>query len=874
MRVSGGGTDTTPRADGAAREGTLEVPRAISGSIAAVALAGALYVGFVPTGPVPALGQLLDPARGVWAAARVAELPREQSLTLPGLAAPVEVRYDDRGVPHIFAATELDAMRALGWVHARDRLFQMELTVRKVTGTLSEIAGPELLGTDRQSRERGLAQAAESKWRALPSDSKIRGVVVAYVEGINQWVRDAGAQDLPVEYKLLGVEPRIFQSHDVYYMLAEMSQTLAWQSDELERGAIEALIGEEATAALFPLNAPIQEPIQPVPGRTAPRYAAMKFPAPRAADARAVAAARRARAAHQRLALGPSQADASPPGLGGATGSTENPTRGEAVVGSNNWAVAPERSASGHALLSGDPHLSLSLPSIWYEVHIVVPGEMDVYGVSLPMTPAIAIGFNRDVAWTATNTGADVTDFYREVVNDSMSPTKYELDGEWRTLEQRVEEFHGKGGEVLATDTLRRTHRGPLLRTTDGWLSLRWTALEAGDEATAFRDAARATNAEEWYRAMEPYKAPAQNFLVADRAGAIGIRSTGRYPIRPGDGRGDRIFDGSTSKVDWLGDWPVAKYPQSLRPAQGYLASNNQQPIDPAVRSDYLGWAWPTPWRAMRINEILRGDAAMTPEKMRLAHTDPRSALTEPVRSAVRAAVAARDMEATVADREAFAYLEEWDGRFDSESKGAVLYASVLQEITRRTWDEMALPGETQRVATPNTMMLVRLLAEPASIWWDDRATTDVRESRDQLLLASLRAAWEGTRSRFGNDPRAWRWGDQRMASVKHLLQLPGFGRESLQVQSGPGTLSPNDGRGTHGASWRFVVELGDSVVAWGTYPGGQSGNPVSSRYADRMELWRTGALAPLRIPRVAGDLSGATLKSSLVLRPTAGGAR
>lgn len=860
MSNAGNGTEAMPRAE------RTEVPRAISGSIAAAALAGALYVGFVPTGPVPALGQLLDPAHGVWAAARVAELPREQSLVLEGLSASVDVRYDDRGVPHIFAKTELDAMRALGWVHARDRLFQMELTVRKVAGTLSEVAGADLLPIDRRSRERGLAQAAAAKWSALPNDSKIRGVVVAYVEGINQWVRDAGAQDLPVEYKLLGTAPRVFQSQDVYYMLAEMSQTLAWQSDELERGAIEALIGEEATAALFPVNAPIQEPIQPVVGRTAPRYLAVRFPAPRLPNAKAVARARSADDARRRVALGPSR--------NGAALSLENPTRGEAVVGSNNWAVAPERSASGHALLSGDPHLELSLPSIWYEVHIVVPGEMDVYGVSLPMSPSIPIGFNRDVAWTATNTGADVTDFYREVVDDSTSPTKYRLDGEWRALEQRVEVFRGKRGAVLATDTLRRTHRGPLLRTSEGWLSLRWTALEGGDEASAFRDAARATNAEEWYRAMEPYKAPAQNFLVADRAGAIGIRSTGRYPIRPGDGRGDRIFDGSTSNSDWLGDWPLAKYPQSLRPSQGYLASNNQQPIDPAVRADYLGWSWPSPWRALRINEILRADAAMTPEKMRLAHTDPRSALTEHVRGAVRAAVAARGMEVTSTDREALAFLDEWDGRFDLESKGAVLYNTLLQEITRRTWDEMAPPGETQRLATPNTMMLVRLFDDPASVWWDDRATTEVREARDQILLMSLRGAWVGARSRFGNDPRAWRWGNQRMASVKHLLQLPGFGRESVQVQSGPGTLSPNDGRGTIGASWRFVVELGDSVVAWGTYPGGQSGNPVSSRYADRMELWRTGALAPLRLPRSAADLSGVQLRSVLTLRPIDGGAR
>ncbi len=844
----------------------MRMGRVINGSIAGVALLGALYVGLVATGPVPPLGRLLDPAHGVWAAARVAELPREQSLRLEGLSAPVDVRFDDRGVPHIFAKTELDAARALGWVHARDRLFQMELTARKVSGTLSEVAGPPLLSTDRQSRERGLAHAAERRWAALPQDSPTRAVVTAYIEGINQWVRDAGEADLPVEYKLLGVSPRIFQAQDVYYLLGEMSQTLAWQSEELQRGAIEQLIGVAATEALFPRNAPIQEPIEPVAGRTAPRFAAVDFPAPQLPDARAVAAAKRMDATRVRVSSGPTLDD--------ATRTAGDLTRGEAVVGSNNWAVAPARSASGHALLSGDPHLQLTLPSIWYEAHVVVEGQSDVYGVSLPLSPIIPIGFNRDVAWTATNTGADVMDFYRETVDDSTSPTRYRVDGEWRGLAQRVEVFHGKLGEVLATDTLRNTHRGPLMRTPDGWLSMRWTALEPSDEPTAYLKAIRAKTAEEWYAAMDGYKAPAQNYLVADRSGTIGIRSTGRFPVRPGDGRGDRIFDGSTSASDWIGDWPVAKYPQALRPAQGYLASNNQQPLDPAVRPEYLGWDWPTPWRAMRINEILRGDAAMTPEKMRLAQTDPTSVLTARVLGAVRAALTARDAQVTAADRDALAFLEAWDERFDVESKGPVLYEALLAEITRRTWDELAEPGQSARMATPNSMMLVRLFDEPASVWWDDRSTTDVAETRDAILHASLRGAWERVRTERGNDPAAWRWGDLRQANIRHLLQLPGFGRESLEVQAGPGTLSPSDGRGMNGASWRFVVELGDSVTAWGTYPGGQSGNPVSSRYTDRLELWRKGELSPLRLPRTAADLSGAALSSALVLSPYPEGAR
>lgn len=841
----------------------IRVPRLVTGGVAALALAAALHVGFRPVGSVPPLGQLLDPVHGAWSIARAAELPREERVALERLGAPVEVRFDDRGVPHIFAESDTDAFRALGWVHARDRLFQMELTQRSVAGTLAELVGARALPLDRAARARGLDAAAEARWAALPPGDTSRVIITAYMEGVNDFVRTLDDVHLPVEYRLLGKRPRVFQPQDTYYLLGAMALTLSSQDDELSRGAVESLVGAEATDALFPVDAPIQEPIEPVKGRSAPRFAAVRIPAPAVPGPREIAAAQRFLDARDQLAGS----------FPVATRAGTDLTRGDAVVGSNNWAVAPARSANGRALLAGDPHLQLTLPSIWYEVHLVVPGGIDLYGVSLPLSPIVPIGFNRDVAWTATNTTADVMDFYRETVDDSLAPTRYLVDGAWRPVEVRTTEYRGSSGRVIATDTLRRTHRGPLRQSALGWLSMRWTSLEASDEAGAFRRAIRATSAAEWYRAMETYRAPAQNFLVADRGGHIGIRSTGRYPVRPGDGLGNRIFDGASSASDWTGDWPLERYPQSLDPAQGYLASANQQPLDPAVRPGYLGWDWPTPWRAIRINEILRADAGMTPEKMRLAQVDPRSALTEHVRGAVLAAATAWIVADTAAEGHAdvsaaTAFLRAWDGAFDPESRGAVLYEALLAELTRRTWDEFMVPEESRRVATPSGAMLVRLLADGTSAWWDDRSTPDIHEDRDAILVTSLREAWTTTRSRRGNDPQAWRWGDQRLANIHHLLQLPGFGRESITVQSGPGTLSPNDGRGIHGASWRFVVELGDAIQAWGTYPGGQSGNPVSSRYADRIALWQKGELSPLRLPRSPAELSARALVSTLTFTP------
>lgn len=811
--------------------------RVLTTVVSAIALLGALFVGLRPIGPVPPLGGFLDPARGIWAVARTANLPADQEVVLAGFEHEVAVRYDDRGVPHIFAQTELDAARALGWVHARDRLFQMEMIQRAVGGTLTQLVGARALPLDQSARRLGLAQAAEAKWAAIPEESDVKKAVTAYMEGVNAYIAGMRPEELPLEYRLLHAKPRTFRPQDTYYLLIRMSQTLSYQEAELRFHALEQLVGRAAAEALLPVNAPIQEPIEPVPGRTQARVATSTFPAPRLPDTSRVAEARRLMETHDLFA-----------------GSL---TRTEAVVGSNNWAVAPQRTAAGHALLSGDPHLELTLPSIWYEAHLVVPGKMDVYGVSFPLSPIIPIGFNRDVAWTMTNTGNDVVDYYRETVDDTLSPRKYLLDGEWRDVSIREEMYHIADGTTILRDTSYATHRGPLLKTSIGWLSQRWTAREVSDEGDAFRRGMLATSVEEFYEAMQGYRTPAQNMLAADRNGTIGIRSTGRYPIRPGDGRGDLIFDGTTSTSDWIGDRPLSWYPTAINPAQGYLASANQQPLDPGVRPGYHGSEWPSPWRAMRINNLLRSNPQMTPDLMRQFHTDPKSEFTPFVMSALGDAAEAAKAAGTwtESDEAAWAFLNSWDAEFTIVNGGPVLFDALVNAITKHTWDELIIPGENRRVATPSQMMLVQLMRDPTSVWWDDRSTSDVVEDRNDIILRALREAWTTTRSRHGNDPREWRWGKVRTARVDHLLRLPGFGRDAIPMQSGPGTLSPSDGNGAHGASWRFVVELAPEIRAWGTYPGGQSGNAVSARYADRLPIWAEGALAELRVPRAASDL-------------------
>ena len=815
-------------------------------AIALPLLIALVHVGVRPAGPAPALGPLLDPARGIWAMEREQLRSGEQRVELRGLGSTVTVRYDLRGVPHITAATEYDAYRALGYVVARDRLFQLELQTRAASGTLTELAGARAVDVDRRTRALGMPRAAETKLAALDSADPGYRAMLAYADGVNAWIDGMSARQLPIEYRLLGRRPTRWKPINSVHLLNQMARTLSYSEEELRHLAAAARVGTAAADALFPYNSPIQEPIQPN-GHSEPRFALRRLPPP-GAPSGTVARPARVR----------TSADAPAP----------DTRRGDAI-GSNNWAVAPARSASGHALLAGDPHLDLTLPSIWYEARLEVPGQLDVYGVTIPGAPTIIIGFNRDVAWSFTNTQADVVDFYEETVDDQRSPRRYRLDGAWQPLEIRVERYHDPDGALVATDTIRYTHRGPLQRSPRGWLSMRWTLFERSGEHATFIAATRARTVAEWMAAMAEYVVPAQNMIVADRAGTIAIRATGAYPVRPGNGRGDIIRDGSTRASDWTGMWPVATYPHAVNPAQGYLASANQQPIDPAVNPTYIGADWYPPWRAIRINQLLRADTAVTSDAMRRYQTDPGS---------IRADVfvpyflaAARSASASDSARRAAALLGEWDRRYTTDNERAVLFEYAMDALALEVWDELRAPSSTGvgSARRPSEAVLVELLADSASAWWDVGASPDVIEGRDEVLRRSLARALARAMTMHGDPANGgWKWSQIQQVNVRHVLGLRAFAAPPVPALGGPSTLSPSSGNGSFGASWRMVVELGPDVRAWGAYPGGQSGNPASARYMDRLDVWARGELEEVIVPARGQTLSPSQTRATLILEP------
>ena len=802
--------------------------------LAATALGALLWLGARGARPIPPLGPLLDPVRGAWALAASAGLPARAEARIRGLGADTRVLYDDRAVPHIFAASETDAWRALGYVTARDRLFQLDLQARAGGGTLTELLGAPALGTDRATRGLGMGRAAERIVAAATGDE--RQSLEAYAAGVNAYLDAMPLRELPLEYRLLGRRPARWSPLRSVQVMLRMQHTLTRNDVDLEHLGAAAAVGETAADALFPLHSPIQEPIQPSRGE--PRRLPVKVPPPGAPDSAAAVASAEAGTEDGWRRRGASDGDA---------------------LGSNNWAVAPARTRAGAAILAGDPHLDLTLPSVWYEARIQVPGVVDAYGVTIPGLPAILLGFNRDLAWSFTNSEADLMDRWIERVDDPARPSRYLLDGTWEPIVTRLEAYLGPEGDTLALDTMRFSHRGPMRRLGTRWLSMRWTALESSGALGAIHRAARASSVQAWLDAMTGWGSPPQNLLVADRAGTIAVRTTGRFPIRAGAGRGDRVHDGTTRASDWTGDWAPSEWPQSTNPAQGFLASANQEPQDPRDQPHYLGANWLAPWRALRINHLLRGDSAVTPETMRRWQTDPGSARAEHyVPYLVRAA---RRQPADTALAHAASLLAAWDRRYTLASEAATLFEAVMPEITARMWDELPagiLPG-------PGAVLA--LLDDADNVWWDDRRTLDRVERRDDILAGALRAGYAATVRAHGvPEAGGWRWSSVHRIDIRHVLGIPSLSARNLSVRGGPSTISPSSATGgTEGSSWRMVVELGPTVRAWGTYPGGQSGNPASPRYDDRIAEWTRGGLSALRFPPAASEIHAS---AHLVLHP------
>ncbi len=766
---------------------------------------------------IPPAGKFLSPFAGFWVSGRALdELPGD--LTLSGLDGEVAVLWDDRRVPHIFAGNDYDAWFMQGWLTARDRLWQMEFQTDVAAGRLAEIIGSDGLDLDRYHRRIGLPLAAKNALEATSEHPASLTAVTAYAAGVNAWINSLSPADLPLEYKILDYSPEPWTPIKTALLMKSMALTLSGNNAERGMTLTREILGRDASNRLFPAHRPFTEPIVPKETPWAIPELVHRVPPDKLPTL--------------------TEWEFTP------VVETE-PKETEHATGSNHWAVNGSRTASRKPILAGDPHLPLSLPSIWYEIQITTP-EYSAYGVSLPGAPGILIGFNRDIAWSETNGESDALDQYLLKFRNGDFE-HYFHDGDWKPVSWITEEYRVRDGKNLK-EKIAWTHHGPVPylpgekpfspQLVPG-AAMRWTAHDRSNEIRAFLELNRASDYNGFRSAIAHFDNPLQNFLFASQDGDIAIHHEGKLPVRR-EGQGVYLSDGTDSADDWPGWIPRGQMPRVLNPSRGYLGSANQNPVSSSypyfLGNDFAPWE-----RSARIFHLLDVMEAITPERMLAMQNDTVGLYARKLLPELLAAL--EGYEGTEQEMQGLKILRNWNHAYDADAIGPTLFDRWQRELLNLTWtDEITQGGFSGRRPKRDTTLQL-ILDDPGSAWFDDRDTEQIETFTD-LALASFQATVSGLAERLGEPGEAWRWSAFRPSRLAHLGRIPGLGRTGLHTSGQYGVIRATTS--TSGQSWRMVVALGEKPEAWGLYPGGQSGHPGSRHYDDFVDDWVRGEAYPL----------------------------
>lgn len=795
-----------------------------------------------------------------WARSPLPVLDGERRLV--GLRGPVEVLMDGHGVPHVYAVGPEDAWFVAGFLHARDRLWQMELYRRAASGRLSEILGAETVRLDRRLLTLGLRAAAQAEWDRSPSE--VRDALTRYAAGVNTHIDQATGRRRPLEFQILRMTPAPWTPVDSLAIGRLLSWRLAENHQaELVRYALAARFGLGDALQLsgrYPADAPTV--IQGAAAREEPASPGVAAsPGPGAALREGPASPTEAASRNGPPApAGPASAG---PGLpAGLEWLEASAHRGN----SNNWVIAGRRTASGRPLLANDPHLQLEFPGIWYEMHLVAAG-LDVIGASLPGTPFVVLGHNARIGWGMTNTGADVQDLYVERVD--VARRRYLSDGQWLPVDISRTEIPVRGSMPQPFEVWR-THHGAVFAEVGldwddppAWLTpggerlgerrvfvLRWDSL-AGETAGAFEGLNRANDWSGFIAAVERFAVPSQNFVYADVDGNIGYAMSGLLPLRS-NGVGSMPNDGNGGEGAWFGQIPPASLPRLLNPPAGYITSSNNQ-IDrrwPGL----ITRDWAAPYRTTRLHELLQSPEPIDLVKAAEWQNDVTGLGPARMLAGVPAAVAAGQQRgADKAALDALGELRAWDRRLDDRPV-VTLYHLFEDSLWHRTfYDEMGDPlfrRYFEWAGAERPAGLDDIIDEPTSRWFDDIGTLNRRETRDDMFLLAAADAARRFADEFGG---TMSWGQVHAARFQHPLGTAAlplrwlFNRGPSPVRGGNTTVN----RASYHRlrpfeaweipSWRQLFDVGAWDQARVILPAGQSGHPMSPHYFDQNEMWRLG---------------------------------
>ena len=801
------------------------------------------------------------------------------TVQVAGLTAPIEIIRDADAIPHVFAANKSDALFGLGYVHAQDRLWQMELQRRIGHGRLSEVLGPAAIPQDRFLRTVGFGRAAKSAWASTPEWAKQQ--INAYVAGINAFISTHHGAALPPEFTLLRFEPEPWSGVDVVVWVKMMAWDLsANYAFELLRHDMAQAVGRDRMSQLMP----------PYPST------GLSILPDRPADAVESGAGKTAATSNNLPYLPyPPHLPHQPwsAAFASALASGDETVRefllGSALRegrGSNNWVVDGTLSASGKPMLANDPHLSARLPSTWYLAH-VTGGDFEMIGATLPGAPAVALGRNRYIAWGATNVAADVEDLYVEKLD--AAGTHAEFRGVEEALIFVSETIAVKGAEPVRID-VRISRHGPIVSDAINAnnaalktepkppqlepLAFRWTALDADDSTVpSFLKLNDARDWNQFTAALRDFVSPSQNFVYADVNGHIGYYAPGRIPVRA-SGDGSIPAPGWSGDAEWTGWIPFDELPHLYDPPEHFIITANHRPAPPAYPY-LLGLEWPEPYRAQRIHDLLqeardtagRRGSRLTADDFARMQADTLSLHAK----ALVPLLVSRAKPDPGPQQQAVELLRNWDGNSTADSAAAAIFGAWFHHLAPAlAGDDLGrlLVDRYSERFTFVTRFAARTLAANDTSWCDDRTTT-APETCDDAVTIALRNALADLTKRLGADMSRWRWDavhraifpHQGLDAVKALRPIlsrsvPTGGDWSTVNVAPAAAEAPYDQKQLPG--YREIIDLSPANDSRFLDAVGESGHFLSPHYDDFLADWRAVRHKKMRMDR--GDVEAGAI--------------
>lgn len=778
-----------------------------------------LYLNTFSIGNVPALGALLDPVHGIWSNG---SLNLHPNLKLEGLGQRSNVIWNSQDIPYIFASSPTDLYRIQGFTVASQRLWQMEFMARASAGRLSEIYGIATLDLDKFNRAIALQEAANNLLIEANKDPFTKMALEAYALGVNDYIASLNSESRPVEYKFFGINPELWTPLKCALVYVGISWQLSGYDAcvELRRTNTLAFLGRERFEQIFPQERPWPHPMTDFGQNKTTGYQDY-IDTMNDTETRFV----------------PIDKGFWPP----------------PHVGSNAWVVRFNSSKGFSSILASDPHLGLTLPSIWF-LNQLSDHFHTALGASIPGVPGVVIGATSTYAWSITNAGFDAVDWYKIKFRDHLR-NEYCVDGNWLPVTHREEKIYINGQQNPVTVSLCFTHHGPVAfgygeKGNEVGLALCWTGQNRFNSLAAFLGINRGTNQTDFKTALEKLGAPALNFLYIDKQSNIAAYSAGAIPNRK-RGTGKQISDGSNSALEWKGFLPAGELPRIENPNNNRIFSANQNPVG-EYYPRYLG-IFPSNYRAARIESLLQTSDISdlkTHSQIQLDYKCMEAEIVVPKLLSLIHRNTLSQLELSYINQ-----LEKWDFFAYANSSSPTIFDSWWHQYRTLAWSSEG-GKDAALMEPPGPDIYAMWLVQ-------NKYSSNPNENDIEILRNLVTRSYQNCISEIakvcGNDISAWQWGKVNAAKLPHISHIPGFGSKITEINGGLQSL--NAFRGSYGPSLRLIVLFeneGPSILT--AYPGAQSGNPGCDRITQEIEHFSNGKLKPFHFAKSETDIFGSSI--------------